>query len=245
MLMLAGQGFAQDQEKINTGRPDQTQGTYTVQPKLLQLETGLRWQYDRQGEEKVRNHAYPEVTLRTGVLPWLELRVDAAWQDTVRENNGGRSVAHGIGPVRVGTRVRLWNAKGLLPAAAVQATVTLPIGSRDLRPDRPETELILALSHELSQKVQLMYNLGYTWLEENPEKSYTVSLGAELSDKVSVYGEVFGSKPTGGKAEHQADAGLLYLLRPNMQLDVAAGVGLNEAAPDYFILTGFSFRLPR
>lgn len=244
VLMLAGQSFAQEQKKINSGRPDQTHNTYTVAPGMLQLETGLKWQHDRQAGAKVRHHAYPEITLRTGVLSWLELRAETYWQDTVREN-GSRQVAHGIGPVKAGALMRFWKANGLFPAAALLTTVTLPVGSQDLRPKHTETELTLALSHELSKKLQLAYNVRYGWLEANPEQSYAINLLAQLSDKFSMFGEVYGSKPKGEKAMHQGSVGLLFLLKPNMQFDVAAGVGLNKEAPDYFMLTGFSVRLPK
>ena len=39
-----------------------------------------------------------------------------------------------------------------------------------------------------------------------------------------------------------ADGGFTFLVNNNFQLDVRAGVGLNEAADDYFVGTGFAVR---
>ncbi|WP_242917494.1 transporter [Pontibacter liquoris] len=244
VLLLAGKGHAQEQENIETARPTEAQSATIVPLRTLQFETGFRWQHDTKAGVTEINHAYPEVMLRAGVLKWLELRVEAAWQDTVQEGIS-RRVAHGIGPVRAGGQVQFWQARGWLPAAGLLAMVTLPVGSSDLRPDRAEPELMLALTQEPTQKLQLTYNVGYSWQEQDPEKSYVVNMEGELNDKFSVYGEVFGKKPAEQKAAHQAGAGLLFRPRPNMQLDVAAGLGLNKAAPDYFVLTGFSIRLPQ
>lgn len=123
--------------------------------------------------------------------------------------------------------------------------VVLPVGSRQFRPENPDPTFRLLLKNSLAEKLDLSYNLMYGWVEGDPVKGYAVSLGFNISDKFTVYGEAFGDKQKGNKAEHSVDGGFLFKLLPNLQLDVAAGRALNKAAPDYFVTTGVSVRLPR
>ena len=44
-------------------------------------------------------------------------------------------------------------------------------------------------------------------------------------------------------AEHLLDTGLTYLLLPNFQFDVSAGIGLKNSI-DNFISLGLTYRLP-
>jgi hypothetical protein len=123
--------------------------------------------------------------------------------------------------------------------------VALPVASRVFRPDNPEPQFNVGFANELSGKTELSYNVGYGWTDGESGSSYGLNITRGVTDRVSVYVEAFGSKQKGEPAEHQADLGLLFLLLPNLQLDVAAGRGLNKAAPDYFLTAGLATRLPR
>ena len=210
----------------------------------LQIEAGYFLQKATEAGLDIKTQAYPTALFRLGMLDWLELRVQSALRDSVVEN-GARRKVDGIAPLNVGFKFQLWQAEGWRPEAAFIARVALPVGSRTYRPDKPDPELRLTLSNEITQKVELAYNLTYGWSDGDPTKGYTLSISGEVHDKLTVYGEVFGNKVTGEKAEHQADAGILFLLLPNLQLDLAVGAGLNKAAPDFFATTGLSVRLPR
>jgi hypothetical protein len=39
--------------------------------------------------------------------------------------------------------------------------------------------------------------------------------------------------------------GFTFLVNDDLQLDVSAGAGLNDAAPDFFVAAGVAWRLPR
>ncbi|GAB3818929.1 transporter [Pontibacter rugosus] len=246
LLLTLEQSYGQEQvEKISSGRPDLTQGTYTVPQGMVQVEAGLTLWQDTQNEDKTTSHAYPNVLVRAGILKGLELRLQSMIQDSVIENSSGRRKVNGIGPLNVALRVQLWEQNGLLPQAALQSGLNLPVGSKEVTPRHADPEFVLALSHELNQRFDLTYNLGYSWEESEPLQSYGVNLTADVSDKLMTYIEVLGEKQKGEKAEHFADMGLMFLLQNNLQLDVGAGIGLSKAAPDLFITTGISFRLPR
>lgn len=235
---------AQQLQELVSDRPDQTESSTVVPKGTWQLETGYYFQKATDAGRSIKTHAYPTALLRIGMLDWLELRVQSAYRDSVVENGISRK-ADGLAPLNVGLKFRLWQGNGWKPEAAFIARVALPTGSRLYRPDNPEPELRLTLSNEITPKFSIAYNLTYGWSGGDPTKGYTLSLSREVQDKFTVYAEVFGNKAIGEKAEHQADAGILFLLLHNLQLDVAAGVGLSKVAPDYFVTTGLSIRLPR
>ncbi|OKL40570.1 hypothetical protein A3841_18360 [Pontibacter flavimaris] len=210
----------------------------------LQVEAGYFLQRAKEEGVRVTTHAYPTALLRVGLLDWLELRVLGALRDSVVENDP-RHTSRGFSPLNVGLKFKLWEGQGWWPEAAIIGRAALPVGSRAYRPDNPEPEIRLALSNELSDKVELAYNLTHSWVEGDPRKGYTLALSGDVAEKLTFYGEVFGSKQKGEKAEHQADIGILYLLLSNLQLDFSAGMGLNKAAPDFFLTSGVSLRLPR
>ncbi|WP_299701566.1 transporter [uncultured Pontibacter sp.] len=228
-------------DEIDADRPDQSQGPGVVPGRTVQLEAGYFYQKRTQ---QIRTHAYPTALLRIGLLEGVELRIQGAVKDSVIENGTERHIK-GWGPLSVGTKVRLWEGSGWRPAAALMAMVTLPLASEVFKPDNPEPQFNLGLANNLSEKMNLTYNFGYGWTGGDPVRSYGANITRELIDGLTLYLEVFGSKGRGETAEHQAGIGLLYLILPNLQFDVAAGGRLNKAAPHSFITSGIALRLPR
>jgi hypothetical protein len=125
--------------------------------------------------------------------------------------------------------------------------VSLPFTARkDFRALHPAAIMRFAFSHTLSDRFSFGYNLGAEWeAETGPGYFYTAALGIGLTEKVGMFVEGFGIFATDAPNEHLADAGFTWLVLPNLQFDVSGGVGLNDAAGDYFISTGLSYRIPR
>jgi hypothetical protein len=86
---------------------------------------------------------------------------------------------------------------------------------------------------------------------EDSGESYTQfaqawTINYSLAEGLGAYTEWFALIPSGAdtdKTEHYFDGGFTYLLNDDVQLDLRAGVGLNDAAEDYFIGTGLSIRV--
>ena len=70
-----------------------------------------------------------------------------------------------------------------------------------------------------------------------------LSLEASITQRSSVFIEYFATlEPSEDEDEHSIDSGVTYLLTDDLQLDLSAGVGLNHAAPDFFIGAGVAWR---
>ena len=72
-----------------------------------------------------------------------------------------------------------------------------------------------------------------------------VNLGASLTDKLSISGEIWGNwewDPAGTAKQYSADAAVAYDLNKDLQLDAGANFGLNRETPDIEVYTGVSVR---
>ena len=103
-----------------------------------------------------------------------------------------------------------------------------------------------AFSHTLTERFSFGYNLGAEWEgASGPGYFYSAVLGIGLTQTLGMFVEPFGLLAPEEANKHLLDAGLTWLVLPNLQLDLSGGVGLNEAASDYFISAGLSYRIPR
>jgi hypothetical protein len=108
----------------------------------------------------------------------------------------------------------------------------------------------VAAQWELNQKTAFNTNLGYARASDGGVRfnqlRATGSFGFTLTEKLGLFTEVFvlDKADATGKSAKYADTGLTYLMNPNFQLDVRAGIGLNNkvGGPDYFVGAGVSRR---
>ncbi len=242
--------------ELITDRPDQTEASSTVPAGYVQIETG--WIFSRDDEEGVRQQAHelPGTLVRIGLVDWLELR--AGWRGYRREEvrvGSLRADRDGVGDAELGTKIHLRHENGALPEVAFLVAGSLPVGSEGFSADRVDPSFRFNLSHTLSERFALGYNLGMFWESKVGETGkrttlsnylYTLALGVGLTEQLGPLVEVFGdiSASATGDPAHSFDGGFTYLLRNNLQLDVAAGVGLTKEAPDWFVGVGVSVRLP-
>ena len=74
---------------------------------------------------------------------------------------------------------------------------------------------------------------------------YSIVLGMSISDRFGAFAELYGTSNNGDIPHTRADAGLTYLIRHNLQLDVSGGTGLDSGIKMYFVSFGLTWRIPR
>ncbi len=245
VLLLSLQGFSQADPKagkpepIVTDRPDQTE-TPTLVPKgMVQIETGF--EYDKI-DGNASSALSPTVLFKYGVNENFELRLITEYET----DKTGDEKLSGLNPVLIGAKITLCDEKGIIPKTAFLGHLLLPdLASKDFKADYYATEFRLTMQHTLSDKIDLGYNLGAQWDGFSPEPTfiYTLTTGFELSEKTSIFAEIYGFAPQHDKADHRFDTGLTYLISDNMAVDFSGGFGITDNAPDYFVSGGFSFRI--
>lgn len=242
---------AEDTE-FSTDRPDNTEAPQVVPQGRVQLETGFLFRQDEEGGRRENEFLYPRFLFRLGIFRNVELRLvgDHRREQVQPEDRQQRPIrTQGFNAFTVGAKVRVLQGEGVVPDIALLGHVTLPFGEQSWVPAKVSPLLRVALGHQVTESLQVQYNLGWErdWEDGEFEEViiYTLSVSQELNDKLTVFGELFGDRARGESFAHNLDAGLLFKLKPNLQLDVWGGVGLNQNAPDFFLGTGLAIRLPR
>lgn len=231
-----------------TDRPDFTEASSSVGRGVVQLEIGYTYTLDDNGTDQTISHTYPEPLFRIGVLAdWLELRIA---QNVTSESIDGISQT-GADDLYLGTKIALTPQEGLLPEMALIPQMTVPSGddafsAHEVLPGANwiygweiNDFLSTAGSTQFNSAIDDGSGEAYTeWAQ-----SWTVAYG--LTEKVGAYTEWFAFFPHSAdtaKPEHFFNGGFTYLINNNIQWDVRGGVGLNDAAYDYFFGTGLSIR---
>jgi hypothetical protein len=241
-------------EPLVTDRPDFTEASSTVGRGVVQLEAGYTYAYDSNDVGSVKGHSYPETLLRVGVLAeWLEARV--AWNyASVSASEFGVSRIEENGPedLYLGFKWALAGQAGIMPEMAIITQMTVPTGSSAFTAGEtlPGVSWLYGwdLNDWISTGGSTQVNRAIDGVSDRPYAEFAQSwtIGYSLSDHLGAYTEWFAICPDGADFDHNqnyANGGFTFLVNNNLQLDIRAGVGLNEAADDLFTGAGFSWRL--
>ena len=233
-------------------RPGLGSTSFVIPPGYVQIETGVSFQRasgaaiienrlfsDEEQEGSRTILAVPNTLFRIGILEAIEFRLFAG--EYVHEDDG----VDGISPLIMGTKIGLTKEERWIPQTAFFLELTLPVGSERLRPDDVTPEFRMAGNYTIGDRLSWEGNLGAGWEDGFNDITgfYTTALGFALIDELGVFTEFFGTM--NGESTHGFDGGISYLVRPTVQLDVFGGPGLTDAAPDWFVTAGISFRLPQ
>lgn len=245
-------------EPLVTDRPDFTESTVTVPYGRAQIEAGYTYTYDSGDGVRFQDHTYPETLLRIGLVEDVELRLSwLGWshsQETFRfRNDAGRRIKtterdDGGNDVSVGFKFHLWDQDGLVPDTGVIVEASMPTGAAGLTSGDVDPAVKLLWAYDLTDDLALAGNVNVATPTADAgrffQSSASVSLGYGITDRLGTYVEYFGFYPNDRNTAdaHFANGGFTYLITDNFQLDIRAGVGLNDEADDFFTGVGFAFR---
>jgi hypothetical protein len=235
-------------EPIATDRPHFTKVPSVVGLGVLQLETGYTYGHESgRGNDFHDIHSFPEALVRVGALAeWLEFRFGWTW---VEQRSRTHDSSDASDP-EIGVKIALTPQEQFLPESAVVIHAALGSDLFDTSPslDGFDPGADFLYSWELSEAVSTG---GATQFHRRhagrayTEFSQSWILERSFTDEIEGYGEWFMLAPDGADflhTQHYADGGILYQFTPNVQCDVSAGCGLNDAALDFFVGAGFSIR---
>lgn len=235
-------------DPLVTDRPHFTESSRPVGRGVWQLESGYTYWSDEDTAGNSDFHTFPELLIRHGFFrDWLELRL--GYSATTGDIDGV-SVS-GSDDLYLGMKIGLTAQKGLLPEMSLQPQMTVPTGDSTLTADTTLGGVSWLYSWDLNCTTQLAgstrYNRAFelTTSSEYNEWAQSVVLKKLLPWKTQAYTEWYGLIPDGAltqETEHYFAGGLKKLFGKNVQWDVRAGMGLNDAADDFFVGTGLSIR---
>ncbi|MGI9593621.1 MAG: transporter [Patiriisocius sp.] len=237
----------QERPELITDRPDATEAPSVVVRGALQIESGALFTSFEDDVLQTNTTTYNTTLLRFGVLENLELRL--GW-DFVEQRNKLSTAQEevtqsGLSPLLLGMKVNITQEKGWLPTIGLIGHLFLPFtASDDFKPQNTSVDFRFAFDHTLSDSSSIAYNLGAQWEADTPGATYiyTLAYGYSLTDSFGLYVELYGDMPENNSANHYWDAGLTYLLLPNLQLDATVGTSITEGQ-DVLVSAGFSYRI--
>lgn len=233
-------------QAMTTDRPDFTEATQTVQKGHVQFELGYTFSKDKTNEVKLEEHIVPEILMRLGLNEDLEFRF--VWGGYISNDINSDNV-DGYTDISLGFKHRMYQQDSWMPDLSLIGEIFLPVGSGDFTSDEAVPGLKFLWGYDLGA-YSLAGNLNFASPIGQNERYFeiakSISLATSLSDSLGLYLEYYGIFPVDNvieTTEHYVNGGFTYMLGEDVQLDIRAGHGINEAAGDFFAGSGISFRL--
>lgn len=244
------------EERIETERHDFTQSTKTVGRGVAQVEAGYTYFYKDNDEEIEQSHATPEMLLRWGLSDDIEFRLrwNYTWRFIDEANN-----ADSAQDLNWSFKLEVTDQQCWMPESALQIRGTAPTGGSDWTTGRVEFGLDYIYEWELNERLKLYGSSGFgtsglgdfSLLPEEPASdhfinwSQSVAVGADLTQRTTMYAEFFGLFSHGLADEYSItffNMGVDYYVTDNFVIDLRVGTGLTSDADDLFSGIGGGYR---
>ena len=236
-------------EPLTPDRPGEAETVSIVTPGAIQLESGFTFEREtKTGDPKTNSVTVPQLLVRMGLLPNLEVRLAA--DGYIHEDRTEARNRESGTDLELGSKIRLIDQAGMWPTIGLLASVSFPTGGSAVTSDGVDPRGRLLLNWELGQHYSLDANLDFGGPTEGVNDSRRIfevtpvlSLERALTDRLNAFIETFSTfKDRGEEDEYTVDGGVTYLVHDNLQLDFSAGLGLNQPAPDFFFGFGMAWR---
>lgn len=229
---------AQDAGTIQTDRPDQTESPYIVPKNFIQVETGILFESNQQNEYIIQ---HPNLLFKYGVHDRVELRFVSELATLSTEN----FIKTSINTLAIGLKTKITEENGIIPKTSLIIHFNIPYQFKKKNQIQyifPDFRFLM--QHQISEKLNLSYNIGIEWDIEHQKPSYiyTLTMGYSIHDKIGCYIEAYGFFQNKEYPNFNIDGGFTYLVNPNIQLDISASKSLNKYYPGYYLSAGISIR---
>jgi Putative MetA-pathway of phenol degradation len=246
---------ADQMRDFSTDRPPKANVPYTVDAGHFQYETDIVNFADQlSGSTPGYILLAPNPTLKAGLTNNVDLELNIAPLVGVHTSNpapGVSSTTWGNSDLFVRAKANLWGNDGGTSAFALIPYVKAPTAPPGIGNGAVEGGVIAPLSISLPNGFTLLFNSEVDVLKDsadnNRHANYVnlVDLSHEIVKNVTLYVEFwsdFNNDPTQRTVQYTFDMAFAWVVRPNLQLDFGADIGLNSAAPTIQVFAGLSQR---
>jgi len=242
LFNLIAISFQMKAQEIVTDRPDQTESSTTIPLNSFQFETGAllgNYNFANSSEQLL---LIPTTLLRYGLTERIELRL--VEQLVHLKNKQTTEDSFGLSDLELGAKIQILKNPAINSEIAFISHLVLPTGAISLTNENLGIVNKLAISHGITDFIDLGYNIGYNYFcNEKGYFTYSAALGLGIAKRIGTYFETYGEVVEFNDWISNFDSGITYLIKDNMQLDFSFGVGLNQAM-NYFSV-GFSMNIPK
>jgi hypothetical protein len=233
---------------IAPDRPGLGDGSGIVGRGVWQVETGWSFESDREGDATLHELALPLALFRVGISDRFEMRVSADGLLSDTSSSPGSARVSGRSDLEVGAKVKLVEAAKAGFELSVLPIVSLPIGSNAFSSGGYDPTVEFAWAQSLPRDVSLSGNVTVASLSEDDhhftQHIFTLSVDRDIASGWNGFLEAFraSSFERDGDAVWIVDSGATHRLGRQAQFDISVGRGMTDAAPDWFISAGLSWR---
>lgn len=250
--LMAFFGKAQEDSipHLNSDRPLQSESPFLMNKGYFQIETGVMYVERDDKEKHLERIRLGTTNLRYGVFSNFEVRISDSYEfmHVQTKEDSHDSTESGLGPLTAGFKVLITKEKGIRPAISILGSITFRhLGDEVFSPTYSYPIGKLLCLHSITKKLSLGYNIGFAYNGETADGFfiYAAYLGYYITNKLWSFGEVYGNFDHGDAPNNRGDAGLSYLIRKNLQVDLSAGIAFDRDIDSFFASAGVSWRIPR
>ena len=223
--------------ELSADRPDTTESPITVEPGRVQIESGL---YDWSRDDGDDTHTWLSLHTKFGLAESLDFGF--VFESFVQEENPD---AEGFGDIGLTMKWNLWGNDGDDTAFALIPSLTIPTHT-SVSGGEWEGGLAAPLSMDLADGWGLGLMAEVCLVDDSTgshqfEFLHTAVVGRDLSESLGMFLEYVG---VASEEDYEASlaSGMTYMHHDNLMLDISLRAGLNDAAPDVGMATGFTVR---
>ncbi len=248
---------------INTDRPTFTPANTVVPRGRLQFESGFTFNNQPTSPARTTLYDLPELAMRIGLFNRVEFRTfwqGQTWTQTQSRPGGPWRLGGGLSDMEVGFKWQLLTSdkeRKWIPSTALITSIYAPTGGTSvLGSHTVEPYVNLIYGWNLTDKLVFGGSTGYLNMRDTdlgrgrPAESFQrfhQSLLAfySVNKRTTLFYEWYVwmfTNAADNRPVHYMDGGVLYLLTPNMQIDLRAGFGLSDRPNDFFTGVGYSVR---
>lgn len=215
--------------------PLQSETSNLVSKKSLSVELGVLYESFDKGNGE--HWSAPTFLIGYGLSDRIELQLSHQHDYNKVVFDRVESEYFGWSDFSFGPKFQILTRENRNTEIALLTYVVVPTAKEELSNNELGFSSKFAISHVFSERIGLVYNIGYDYLFGLNIITHSISLGYDITDKFAVYGEHYGSFIEREPYENNLDIGLTYYFNSNVNIDANYGAGLN------FNLHYFSTRL--
>ncbi|HSB96594.1 MAG TPA: transporter [Spongiibacteraceae bacterium] len=241
-----------DLRELSTDRPDTTESPYTVDAGHYQVE----WEAISSGRDKndgVRTETLTgSINLKAGLSDNIDAQLVLEPRTHVRITTPeGHDTEQGMNDTELRLKINMWGNDGGDTAFAVMPFVRFPTHASAFGDDgKMEGGLILPLAFKLPADWDSAVMLEFDAVRNEDNDGYVLEAVQSITFGHSIYGELSGffefvnviRDERGADNEGYFNAGVMYAIGNNGQLDAGFNAGITDAAEDSRYFIGLSWR---
>lgn len=191
---------------------------------------------------------YPSVIIRYGLLDNFEIRCLIEYDRLRTTRQKVQTDIYGLLPLDVGIKTTICTEDSTRPQLGLLAKFSLPFwGQPEFRPNNLAPYIALILDKTFSPLVSINANAGLFWNGKTSESTglLTIDLDWTPIEKLTFFVEAYGYFPEKQELGVGINAGAVYPITRNLQVDLSAGQKLLGNTDVAFVTAGVSWRLPQ